>query len=111
MLLASPDSPKLQVEAENFLHKAVKLAPQSAEGHYQLGQLALQQNRLKDAEAEFSRSLQSDPHRSKAHFALSVVYRRMGRTNDAAKQFAIYQELKQAEERGTTAAMTVAGKP
>jgi tetratricopeptide (TPR) repeat protein len=111
MLLASPDSPKLQVEAENLLQKAVKLAPQSAEAHYQLGQLGLQQNRLKDAETEFSLSLQSDPDRSKAHFALSVVYRRMGRTEDATRQFAIYQDLKRAEESGTTAAMTAAHKP
>jgi hypothetical protein len=34
----------------------------------------------------------------------------MGRTDDATKEFAVYQDLKQAEERGTTAAMT-AGKP
>ena len=111
MLLASPDSPKLHAEAENLLQKAVRLAPQSAEAHYQLGQLALQQSRLKDAEAEFLLSLQSDPDRSKAHFALSLVYRRMGRTIDATRQFAIYQDLKRAEESGTTAAMTGAQKP
>lgn len=111
MLLASPDSPKLQAEAGNLLQKAVKLAPQSAEAHYQLGQLALQQSRLKDAEGEFSLSLQSEPDRSKAHFALSVVYRRMGRTDDATRQFAIYQDLKRAEESGTSAAMTAAEKP
>ena len=111
MLLGSPDSLKLQAEAESLLQKAVKLAPQSAEAHYQLGQLALQQSRLKDAEAELSLSLQFDPDQSKAHFALSVVYRRMGRTEDAAKEFALYQDLKQAEESGTTPAMTPAGKP
>lgn len=111
MLLASPDSLKLQTQAESLLQKAVKLAPQLAEAHYQLGQLAMQQNRLKDAEAEFSLSLQSDPDRSKAHFALSVVYRRMGRTNDATREFALYQDLKQAEEGGTTSAMAPAGKP
>jgi tetratricopeptide (TPR) repeat protein len=111
MLLASPDSAKLQAEAENLLQKAAKLAPQSAEAHYQLGQLALQQNRLKEAEKELSLSLQSKPDRSKTHFALSVVYRRMGRTEDATRQFAIYQDLKRAEESGSTAAMTAAQQP
>jgi len=110
MLLASPDSPKRLAQEESLLQEAVKLAPQSAEAHYLLGQLALQQSRLKDAETEFSLSLLSDPDRSKAHFALSVVYRRMGRTDDATKEFAVYQDLKQAEESGTTAAMK-AGKP
>ena len=110
MLLASSDSLKLQTQAEGLLQKAVRLAPQSAEAHYQLGQLAMQQSRLKDAEAEFSLSLQSDPDRSKAHFALSSVYRRMGRTNDANREFGIYQHLKHAEESGRTSAMASAGK-
>ena len=111
MLLASPDSLKLQAQAESLLQKAVKLTPQSAEGHYLLGQLAMQQSRLKDAETELSLSVRSDPDRSKAHFALSVVYRRMGRTDDATKEFALYQNLKQGEENGMTTGMTAAEKP
>jgi tetratricopeptide (TPR) repeat protein len=105
-LLASPDSRRLQPEATNLLEKAVKLAPQSAEAHYQLGQLALQQSRLHDAERELVISLQLEPNQSKAHFSLSVLYRRMKRTDDAMKQFATYQGLKEAEEgakRKTTA--------
>ena len=111
MLLASPDSLKLQAQAKSLLEKAVKLTPQSAEAHYLLGQLAMQQSRLKDAETEFSLSLQSDPDRSKAHFALSIVYRRMGRTDDATREFALYQSLKQVEESGAATGMTAVGKP
>ena len=111
MLLASPDSLKLQAQAESLLKKAVELMPRSAEGHYLLGQLAMQQSRLKDAETELSLSERSDPDRSKAHFALSVVYRRMGRTDDATKEFALYQNLKQVEESGMTTGMTAAEKP
>jgi tetratricopeptide (TPR) repeat protein len=111
MLLSSPDSLKLQPEAQKLLQKAVSLAPQSAQAHYQLGQLAMQQTRLKDAESELLLSLQSDPDRSKAHFALSSVYRRMGRSDDAKREFDIYQNLKHAEESGTTSAMPVAGHP
>jgi cytochrome c-type biogenesis protein CcmH/NrfG len=97
-LLASPDSRKLQAQAEKLLENAVKLAPQSAEAHYQLGQLALQQSRLNDAERHLLIALQLEPNQSKSHFALSVLYRRMKRTDDATKQFAIYQDLKRAEE-------------
>lgn len=97
-LLASPDSRKLQAQAETLLENAVKLAPQSAEAHYQLGQLALQQSRLNDAERHLLIALQLEPNQSKSHFALSVLYRRMKRTDDATKQFAIYQDLKRAEE-------------
>ena len=111
MLLGSPESPNLLEEAKNMLQKAVQLDPQSTEAHYQYGQLAMQQNRLKDAEAELLLSLKESPNRSKTHFALSVVYRRMGRTYDAGKQFAIYQDLKRAEEIGTTTAMAPLENP
>ena len=110
-LLASPDALQLQVEAKNLLHKAVKLAPQSAEAHYQLGQMAMRQGRLKDAEGELLLSLQSDPDQSKAHYALSVVYRRMGRTDEATKQFAIYESLQTPQERGTPPVTTSVEKP
>ena len=82
-LLASPDSLRLQDEAENLLRKAAKLNPQSAEAHYQLGQLDLQRRLFGDAAAEFALSLRSDPNQSKAHYALSILYRRMARTDDA----------------------------
>jgi tetratricopeptide (TPR) repeat protein len=110
-LLASPDSRKLQTQAEKLLENAVKLAPQSAEAHYQLGQLALQQSRLNDAERELLSDVQLDPNQSKAHFALSVLYRRMKRTDDAAKQFAIYQDLKGAEEGAKATAVAAGEKP
>jgi Flp pilus assembly protein TadD len=71
----------------------------------------MQQNRLKDAEKELLLSLRANPDRSKTHFALSVVYRRMGRTEDAGRQFVIYQDLKQSEESGMTTAMAPAENP
>jgi tetratricopeptide (TPR) repeat protein len=110
-LLASPDPRKLQTQAERLLENAVKLAPQSAEAHYQLGQLALQQSRLNDAERELLTALQLEPNQSKSHFALSVLYRRMKRTDDATKQFAMYQELKRAEEDAKATAAATGEKP
>ena len=111
MLLASPDAIKLEAQGEKLLQKAVKLAPQSAQAHYLLGQLAIEQGKLKEAEAELLLSVQSDPDRSKAHFALAGVYRRMRRPEEAAKEFARYQELKQAEESGTTTGVVMPETP
>ncbi len=108
-VLLGANSPELESRIQALLNKAVKLAPGSAEAHYQLGQLALRQGRLPDAEKEFSSSLASEPDRSKAHYAMSLVYRRMGRPDEAAKEFAIYQDLKRGEENGTVAKS--AGKP
>lgn len=111
MLLASPDAIKLEAQGEKLLQKAVKLAPQSAQAHYLLGQLAIEQGKLKEAEAELLLSVESDPDRSKAHFALAGVYRRMRRLDEAAKEFARYQELKQTEESGTTTGVEMPETP
>ena len=97
-LLGAPEPGESSVYAEGLLKKAIALDLHSGEAHYQLGQLALQQGQLPQAEKELSTSLASGPDRSKVHFALSSVYRRMGRPEDAAKQLALYQQLKTAEE-------------
>jgi tetratricopeptide (TPR) repeat protein len=111
MLIASPDSINLQSQARDLLKKAVQLSPQSAQARFLLGQLALQEGRFKEAETEFLLSLQTDPDRSKTHFALAGIYRRTGRADDAAREFARYQKLKQVEESGRAAATSVLEKP
>jgi tetratricopeptide (TPR) repeat protein len=111
VLLGSPDSLRQQARAEGLLQKALKLAPHSAEAHYQMGQLALRQGRLQAAENEFSASLRSEANHSKAHYALSLVYRRMGRPDEAEKQFSLYRDVKRMEEDGTRAAANTAVKP
>jgi tetratricopeptide (TPR) repeat protein len=98
MLLASSDSTQAYTRIEGLLHQAVKLDPRSPDAHYQLGQVALRQSKLEEAKSEFLVSLEADPDRSNTHFALSLVYRRMGQTTNAAEQFAIYEKLKQIEE-------------
>jgi tetratricopeptide (TPR) repeat protein len=102
MLLASPDAMQQHAQAKDLLGKALKLSPQSAQAHYLLGQIALQEGKLKEAEEDFLRSLVSDPDRSKTHFALSRVYRRMERTDQAAKEFVLYEKLKEREDSGGT---------
>lgn len=100
VLLGSPEIAEQQSRAQSLLEKAIQLAPDSAEAHYQLGQLALRQGRLQDAEREFLASIASEPDLSKTHYALSLVYRRMRRSDESEKQFAIFQQLKRAEENG-----------
>jgi tetratricopeptide (TPR) repeat protein len=111
MLLASPDALRLHTQAKDLLEKALKLDPQSAEAHYLLAQIALQEGKLKEAEEDLLRSLASDPDRSKTHFALSRVYRRTERADQAAKEFALYEKLKEREESGSTTPLVIPEKP
>lgn len=100
ILLASPDAMQQHAQARNLLDKALKFAPHSAQAHYLLGQIALQEGQLKEAEEYLLRSLSFDSERSKTHFALSRVYRRTGRADEAEKEFALYEKLKEKEESG-----------
>ena len=111
MYSAMPSALELQSQTENLLEQAIKLEPQSAEAHYQSGQLAVQQGKLQKAESELVTSIKSDASKSKTHFVLSGVYRRQGRSEDAAKEFAIYQKLKSEEENETPMAATPVDKP
>lgn len=110
-LLASPEGPQAYPQAENLLQQAIKLDSGSPDAHYQLGQLDLRQGKLNEARNEFLTSLQGDPDRSNTHFALSLAYRRMGQSDEAAKHFAIYERLKQSEEHGMSSPNPVVAKP
>jgi Flp pilus assembly protein TadD len=43
-----------------------------------------------------------DPASAKIHFALSRAFRRLGRSEDAAKEAALYDELKEKETPGAS---------
>jgi len=110
MLLTSPDAMKQHAQARDLLEKALKLSPQSSQAYYLLGQIALQDGELKEAEENLLHSLASDPDRSKTHFALSRVYRRMERSDQAAKEFALYEKLKEREEGGDNSPLVTLDK-
>lgn len=110
-LLASPDAPREYPRIRELLRQAVGLDPHSADARYQLGQVALKQGQLEEAETEFLAALKSDPDRSSTHFALSLIYRRTGRAEDAARHFALYEKLKQSEEREPAMAGQIGLKP
>jgi tetratricopeptide (TPR) repeat protein len=110
-LLASPNVPQSYLQIKNLLLQAVKLDSHSPDAHYQLGQLALKQGQLNEAKTEFLVSMEADQNRSNTHFALSLAYRRLGEDEDAAKEFAIYEKLKSAEEGEPAMSGQVSNQP
>jgi Tfp pilus assembly protein PilF len=45
-----------------------------------------------------NRCIQADPKYSEAHYLLSRAYVKQGRTEEAAKEFALFQELRKLEQ-------------
>lgn len=83
--------------AVELLRKAAGIDPLSAEARYQLGNLALDGGRSKEALDEFERASKLEPNASKIHFALARACRRLGQKDAAAREMAIFQKLKQQE--------------
>jgi tetratricopeptide (TPR) repeat protein len=85
--------------AVELLRKAISLDGTLAEAHYQLGKRALRQDRVREAQQELEAAVKLDSRSSKNHYALAQVFRKLGRTADAAHEVAQFQTLKTKEER------------
>jgi cytochrome c-type biogenesis protein CcmH/NrfG len=83
--------------AEECYRKALALQPSDAETKTGLAIVLISTNRTDDALSLLESALQDDPTNMTAHFRLSGLYRRAGRTADAAREmeaFRHYQDLK-----------------
>jgi tetratricopeptide (TPR) repeat protein len=92
---AANRDPLRQARAERLLHSAAKHDPNSAEAQYQLGNLALSRGQTQSAIAYLENAARMSSESAKAHFALARAYRRVGRTEDAARETALYERFKQ----------------
>lgn len=80
-------------EAVAVLKRAATLDPTEFETHWALGRaLALQEN-YTDAVASFEKAIALAPNRSDAHYQLGLSLRRLGRTAEANREFAIVERL------------------
>ena len=85
-----------EAHAAELLKSAVKIDPDLAEAHYQLGNLALKNGDNSAALTHLERAEKLDGDSQETHFALSRVYRRLGREQDAAREMDLYNKLKDA---------------
>lgn len=83
--------------AEESFRKAIALAPKDAEALTGLAIVMISTDRASEAIGLLESALKQDPTHTAAHFRLSSLYRRAGRTAEADKEmeaFRHYQELK-----------------
>src|SRR5207245_8980473 len=82
-------------EAYAHYSRAVQLQPNDAEADIGLAKVLMLMNQPDKAEPLLQRALQLDPTSAAAHFRLSTLYRQAGRTADAKRELAAYQEYQQ----------------
>jgi tetratricopeptide (TPR) repeat protein len=96
-LLAEDATPEARSRAAGLLETAATLDNSSAESHYQLANIELENGKPERALPHLESAIKLDPQDSRFHFAMSRVYRRLGRSSEADKEMEIYQKLKGAQ--------------
>jgi Flp pilus assembly protein TadD len=85
--------------AEEHYRKALAIQPNDAEAKTGLAIVLIATNRTDDAAALLESALKDDPTNLTAHFRLSGLYRRAGRTADAAREMEAYRHYQQLKEK------------
>jgi protein O-GlcNAc transferase len=97
-LLIEDASPESKHRAADLFKHAVALDGSAVEARFQLANMALADGQLQAALVYLEKAIQSAPDDSRLHFALSRVYRRLGRDSEAGRELAAYQRLKKPVE-------------
>lgn len=106
---AKPNDAAEETRAVALLQAALKLNSSLSDAHYVLGDLALRKGNAEEASTHLEQAVKLDPERSKIRFALFRTYRRLGRTEDAAREEEAFQKLKAKEEAAPAAPLLVGG--
>ena len=81
-------------EAVADLNHALRLNPNLAEAHYELGLIALSQGRLDQGIASLEKAVSLNPQLASAHYRLGLAYQRAGNTARAKAELDLFRALK-----------------
>ena len=96
-LLLEDATPEARSHAAGLFERAIALDNSSAESLYQLANIEMEDGKPERALLHLESATKLDTRDSRFHFALSRVYRRLGRSSEADREMEIYQKLKGAQ--------------
>ncbi len=79
--------------------RAVELQPDDADALVELGKVLMTTNEDAKAQEMFERAVKTDPSNTVAHYRLSMLYRRQGKTDEAAQHMADYKKYKEMQSK------------
>jgi tetratricopeptide (TPR) repeat protein len=96
----SPDDNQNLPKIEALLQTAIRIDPNFAAAHLQLGILYSEQKNLPDAFAAYRKAVETAPALPDAHYRLALLYRLAGEKSKAQQELQLYQQTskKAAEE-------------
>jgi Flp pilus assembly protein TadD len=92
-------------EALPFLVRASAIAPDSGKIRYQLAKAYFDVNRFEEARREAEKAVGVDPGESSNHYLLGRIYHRSGKSELAAEQFRLTEQLIHAKGQGSSNGM------
>ncbi|HSB13201.1 MAG TPA: tetratricopeptide repeat protein [Bryobacteraceae bacterium] len=87
-----------QARAVRLLETALSLDPALSEPHFQLGKLALDHDRPREAASHLEIAAKLNPASSRIHFVLSRAYTELQRPDNAAREMELFEQAKAREE-------------
>ena len=81
------------VEAVAALKRSIILDPKSFEAYWALGRALALREEFKEAIEAFNSAVALAPERADAHYQLGLALKRLGRTEEANREFAIVTKL------------------
>ena len=104
-------SDKLE-EAIRHFKRSAELYPSFAEAHYGLGRSLVDSGKAADAVAPLEAAVKLAPDNPAIHFALATAYQRVGRKDDAAREFGLQKSTAEKLNQTTKALRkNVSGAP
>jgi cytochrome c-type biogenesis protein CcmH/NrfG len=79
--------------------RAVELQPDDADALVELGKVLMTMNEDPKAQEMFERAVKTDPSNTVAHYRLSMLYRRQGKSDEAAQHMAAYKKYKDMQSK------------
>ncbi len=80
-------------DAMNLFEQVIAKRPDNAEAQYQMGKLLFDHDQLPGAVSHLEAAARLSPDKGYMHYQLQKAYRGIGRTADADRELAIYQQL------------------
>lgn len=84
--------------------RVIEADPNYVTAQYEAGKILLDRGKYTDATAHLERAARLSPRKDYIHYQLQAAYRKLGRTDDADRELALYKELKtEARDRVASA--------
>ena len=88
------------LEAVEVLRPLLAARPDLADGRYLLGKILLAQGAPEEARAQLEAAAELSPGDANTHYQLGQAYQRLGRQDDARREFDEYRRLKKDGREG-----------